>query len=144
MTSEGIREHWRRDPEFLAAQKEIKPFFDVADDMLELRYELGLSQSQVAERMGTDQAKVSRVEAGLANPTLRFLQRLARVLDAELSVHLIRRVDLPESDTLQTYLSRGEGARVDVTATWPGRTSAEARYSVASSTSVPFGERVVA
>ena len=88
LQAEGIRNRWRRSPEFLAAQRELKPFLDVAADMLRLRLKLGFSHEQLAERVGTKQANISRVEAGLSNPTLKFLQRIADALDAELVIAL--------------------------------------------------------
>lgn len=88
MTSqtESIRERWRRSPGFLLARRETQPFLDAADDMVRLRIRLGLSQEQLAERAGTKQANISRIEAGLANPTLKVLQRIAEALDSDLIV----------------------------------------------------------
>jgi transcriptional regulator with XRE-family HTH domain len=101
MRSEGIREQWKSDPAFLDAERELKPFLDLAADMLRLRLALGLSQEELAERMGTRQANISRVEAGLSNPTLQFLQRLAAALDADLVVQLH-----PRSRSSITYQTR--------------------------------------
>jgi len=52
------------------------------------RIELCLSQAQLAERAGTGQALVSRVESGRTIPTLSVLQRLASALDCDLVLHL--------------------------------------------------------
>jgi transcriptional regulator with XRE-family HTH domain len=42
----------------------------------------------LAVRVGTKQANISRIENGLANPTVEFLQKLARALGTELEVSL--------------------------------------------------------
>jgi transcriptional regulator with XRE-family HTH domain len=55
------------------------------------RVELGLSQGQLAERAGTGQAVVSRVESGRTLPTLSVLQRLASALDCDLVLDLTPR-----------------------------------------------------
>jgi transcriptional regulator with XRE-family HTH domain len=50
------------------------------------RTELGLTQAELAERAGMKQPAISRIEGGGTVPTLPLLRRLARALDAELSI----------------------------------------------------------
>jgi hypothetical protein len=44
---------------------------------VELRLERGLSQAQMAEKLGLRQANLSRLESGQANPTVGMLGRIA-------------------------------------------------------------------
>lgn len=44
------------------------------------RRKAGLTQREVAERMGTTQSAVSRVESGTAEPSLDFVERYARAV----------------------------------------------------------------
>ncbi len=88
MKLKDYREELRQDAEYLAAEAELRPLLDLADDVLALRLAQNWSQADLAERMGTRQANISRLESGLANPTLKFLQKLAEAIDAELAVHL--------------------------------------------------------
>jgi HTH-type transcriptional regulator/antitoxin HipB len=88
---EQYRRQLKSDIEYQAAVRELKPIFDLADDILRLRLERGWSQSELARRAGTKQANISRLEAGLGNPTVRFIQRVARALDVELAVLLRRK-----------------------------------------------------
>ena len=46
----------------------------------------GLSQAQLAERIGTIQAYISRLERGLENPGLLTMDQLARALGRSLDV----------------------------------------------------------
>ncbi|MBY8879947.1 helix-turn-helix domain-containing protein [Actinacidiphila acidipaludis] len=55
------------------------------------RTELGISQAQLAERAGTGQAFVSRVESGKTAPTLSVLRRLAAALGCDLTLGLTPR-----------------------------------------------------
>jgi ribosome-binding protein aMBF1 (putative translation factor) len=48
----------------------------------------GLTQRELAARMGTSQAAVARLEAGGVGATLTTLQRVAAALNLELSVDL--------------------------------------------------------
>jgi transcriptional regulator with XRE-family HTH domain len=78
----------RQDPAYLAAEEELKPFLDVAQDIIALRLAQGWSQSELAQRAGTKQPNISRAESATYNPTIGFLQKLAQALDAELVVRL--------------------------------------------------------
>ncbi|WP_419923595.1 helix-turn-helix domain-containing protein [Candidatus Poriferisocius sp.] len=51
-----------------------------------LRTEAGLTQAELAERMGTTQSAVARMEGGGTRPTLETLEKLAVAVDQELVV----------------------------------------------------------
>jgi len=60
--------------------------FDEYRQVLRLRLTHGLSQAQLAERIGTAQPNISRLERATINPSLSFLQRVATALDAEIEI----------------------------------------------------------
>lgn len=88
MKLEEYRKQLARDPEYLAAQEELRPLLELADTVLSQRLSRDWSQAELAERVGTRQANISRLESGLSNPSIKFLQRLAEALDAKLIIHL--------------------------------------------------------
>jgi transcriptional regulator with XRE-family HTH domain len=51
-----------------------------------LRTEAGLTQAELAERMGTTQSAIARMEGGGSRPTLETLEKLAVAVGAELVV----------------------------------------------------------
>jgi ribosome-binding protein aMBF1 (putative translation factor) len=57
---------------------------DIAVQIIELRERQGLTQAELAERCGIDQADISRIERGSTSPTARTLRRIAEALDADL------------------------------------------------------------
>lgn len=61
---------------------------DVGKKVRDAREAAGLSQRELAARMGTSQAAVARVEAGGVGATLTTLQRMAAALDLEVTVEL--------------------------------------------------------
>jgi transcriptional regulator with XRE-family HTH domain len=67
--------------------EELKLQFALGDAMIRGRIQRGWSQSELARRVGTKQANISRIESALANPTLELVQRILRVL--ELEAHFI-------------------------------------------------------
>ncbi len=86
----GVRfEEWEaeklQDPAFTAAARELEPGYQIA----RLRILRGLSQSQLAELVGTRQPSIARLENGNSLPSLSFLQRLAAALGAKIEVRLV-------------------------------------------------------
>jgi ribosome-binding protein aMBF1 (putative translation factor) len=75
-------------PEIAAERAEIRLAMAFAKAVYDRRTELGLSQTELAERAGLTQAKVSRVEGADTVPTLPLLRRLAVALDASLNIAL--------------------------------------------------------
>jgi len=78
---------WKReletDPEYLEALEGLKLQFALGDAMIHGRIKRDWSQSELARRVGTKQANISRIESALANPTIELVQRILRVLDLE-------------------------------------------------------------
>jgi len=64
----------------------LRDRLDLAQQLIDRRLELHMTQAQVAAASGLDQSVVSRVEQGLGNPTARTLALLARALDASLAL----------------------------------------------------------
>ena len=56
--------------------------------LVERRRELGLSQTDVAARMGTSQSAVARLESGASDVRLTTLERYAAAVDRELDWRL--------------------------------------------------------
>jgi transcriptional regulator with XRE-family HTH domain len=72
----------------------------------DLREAKGWSQTQLAREAGMTQPAVARFEAGGTIPTLHVLQRLARALDANLTVTVTAHTDVRSS---RSGLGRGGG-----------------------------------
>jgi transcriptional regulator with XRE-family HTH domain len=53
-----------------------------------LRTEKKISQAELAEKMGTKQSVISRLEAGEYNPTIGFLSKLASSLGKKIEIKL--------------------------------------------------------
>ena len=60
----------------------------LVDDLMASRRLLGLSQTEVAARMGTSQSAVARVEAGAADVRLSTLERYAAAVGQRLDLRL--------------------------------------------------------
>jgi transcriptional regulator with XRE-family HTH domain len=47
-----------------------------------------MTQKQIAEKIGTKQSAIARLESGNVNPSLDFLQKVAEVLGHKISISL--------------------------------------------------------
>jgi ribosome-binding protein aMBF1 (putative translation factor) len=66
----------------------IRLALDVGEKVRYAREAAGLSQRELAARMGTSQAAVARLEAGGVGATLTTLQKVAAALDLKITVEL--------------------------------------------------------
>ncbi len=76
---------WMADPAFRAEYAALEEEFAIADALIEAR--AGLTQEQVAERMGTSRTAVVRLEGGRGNPSLKTLQRYAAATGTKLRIN---------------------------------------------------------
>ncbi|MGW4635327.1 helix-turn-helix domain-containing protein [Nocardia sp. NPDC004415] len=67
--------------EYEAGRAEAILAIELAQAIRERRLELGLTQTQLAERAGLRQPEVSRLESGGGTPTIGMLERLAHALE---------------------------------------------------------------
>lgn len=66
-----------KDPEFKAEWDAFEPEFAIMQAMVDARRQSGMTQKQLAEKTGINQADISKLERGNGNPSLRTLRRLA-------------------------------------------------------------------
>lgn len=66
-----------QDAEFRAEYEALEPEFAIMQAMIDARKATGMTQKQLAEVTGINQADISKLERGSGNPSLRTLQRLA-------------------------------------------------------------------
>lgn len=74
----------RGGPKAIAEYAAFGAYYRLAREIFDLRKAAGLTQRQLAARSGVQQADISRIEAGDANPTLATIAALAYALGAEL------------------------------------------------------------
>ncbi len=74
------------DVEFKAARRDTRPQFEFRRALLVARADAGLTQREMAERLGVKQPALARWEAGETMPTLDTLFRVAKALQLDFSV----------------------------------------------------------
>lgn len=81
-----------KDPEFRAEWEAQEPERQIMHAILEGRQNCNLTQEQLAQVTGINQANISRLENGTANPSLRTLKRLAEGMGMELKLEFVPHV----------------------------------------------------
>jgi len=81
------------DPEVKAAYDALEPEYKLIAELLRARKKSGLTQAQVATRMGTTNTVVARLEAGGGrkrhSPSFETLRRYARAVGKRLDIRLL-------------------------------------------------------
>ena len=77
------------DPEVAKALQENELEYKVIREFIKARLEKNLTQQQLADLVGTQQSNISRLESGNYNPSLEFLDKLAKALDKKIELHLV-------------------------------------------------------
>ncbi len=72
------------------------PEFELARELIAARTQAGLTQGDVAARVGTTQSVVARIESGRGTPSMRTVQRFASAVGARAVVRIfVNRVPHP-------------------------------------------------
>lgn len=77
-----------KNAEFKEAWQETEIEYLLATQLIEKRLQKNMSQRELAKKVKTTQAVISRIETMSANPSLSLLKRIADVLEAKLTVQI--------------------------------------------------------
>lgn len=78
-----------QDEEFKKEYDNLQPEFDVIRAIVNARVSQNLTQKQLAERSGINQADISKLENGTRNPSINLLKRLADGMDMALKIEFV-------------------------------------------------------
>ena len=87
-------EEQMKDPEFKTEYNNLQPEFDVIRAIIDARTTQNLTQKQLSEKTGINQADISKLENGTRNPTINLLKRLADGMDMILKIEFIPKKSL--------------------------------------------------
>lgn len=89
-TLRQIKAKMLTNPAVKAEYEALAPEYETARELIAARAKAGLTQGEVAERMGTTQSVIARLESGQRSPSLRTVQRYAEAVGARAVVRLER------------------------------------------------------
>lgn len=62
--------------------------YQIVSAIINARIKLNITQQELADRIGTSKSNISRLESGNYNPSLDYLEKLAKGLGKELHIEL--------------------------------------------------------
>ena len=86
-----LQEHIKeqiKNPELAKEYEALGEEYEVVRQIIRARIAAGLTQKELAERIGTQQSNVSRIENGNSNPSMAVLKRIAEATGTKLHVAL--------------------------------------------------------
>lgn len=83
---ETLHKRWIKDPEYRREYEKHEPEFEIARQIIDARIKGKITQEELARRMGTGQAVISRLENANARPSLSLIQRLADALNLKVEL----------------------------------------------------------
>lgn len=78
-----------QDEEFKKEYEAIQPEMDVIRAIVDARTSMNLTQKELSERTGINQADISKLENGTRNPSVNLLKKLADGMDMVLKIEFI-------------------------------------------------------
>jgi ribosome-binding protein aMBF1 (putative translation factor) len=81
---------WRKDPEYVREFDAQAEEFALATALIKARADAGLTQEELAQRMGTTQSVIARLEGGKSRPSTTTLARVAKATGTRLRVSFER------------------------------------------------------
>jgi ribosome-binding protein aMBF1 (putative translation factor) len=79
-----------KNPEFKKHYDEYGKQLEIAYQILQLRKQRKMSQTQLAKKIGTKQSNIARMEAGQQNFTTEMLQKIASALRCNLKIEFTK------------------------------------------------------
>jgi len=73
-------------PGYKEAYDDLELEFRLLSEIIRARSERGVTQAELAKRMGTKQSAIARFESGRGNPTIDFIQRLSHALGLKIRI----------------------------------------------------------
>lgn len=79
----------KKNPKVKEEYDRLQPEFEVIRAIIRARANKGITQKELAQKIGTKQSVISRLESGRANPSLSFLKKLATALNSHIEIKFI-------------------------------------------------------
>ena len=85
---ETLKSQWMKDAEFSKEYEALELEHKIALELIKARSKAGLTQEEVAQRMGTTQSVIARLESGVGLPSVKTLNKYAEATGKHLELHI--------------------------------------------------------
>ncbi len=83
-----VKKELLKDPQVAQEYEKLKPKYQLISELIRVRIKKGLSQKELANKIGTKQSAIARVESGNANPSIEFLEKMTKAMDSRLVIQI--------------------------------------------------------
>ncbi len=88
-TLQELKKEQMKNPEFVKEYDAIQPEMDVIRAIVDARTSQNITQKELAEKTGINQADISKLENGTRNPSINLLKRLAEGMGMVLKIEFV-------------------------------------------------------
>jgi transcriptional regulator with XRE-family HTH domain len=81
-----LHQRWLKTPGYEVAFQASHTEFELARQLIATRVKSGLSQGELATKMGTSQSTIARLESGVSMPSMRTLAKFAQATNSQLQI----------------------------------------------------------
>lgn len=85
---EDFKKELLKDPEVKRGYDALELEFNIIAQVIQKRLEKKMSQKQLAEKIGTKQSAIARLEGGNTNPSVAFLEKVSKALGSKLQISI--------------------------------------------------------
>lgn len=85
-THKELKLNLMKDPEFVKEYNKLEAKFQIAKQMMDARIKQNISQEELAKKVKTGQAVISRLEGASGKPSISLLERVARALNIKFNI----------------------------------------------------------
>ena len=85
---EDVLKEALKNPEWKKGYDALELEFSIIEQVIRKSLEKGLTHKQLAEKIGTKQSAIARLEGGTTNPSVAFLEKVAKALGSKLQISI--------------------------------------------------------
>ncbi|MYD44926.1 MAG: helix-turn-helix transcriptional regulator [Gammaproteobacteria bacterium] len=89
ITLQELKARLMKDPQFRKEYEDVDAQFSLVESIIGARLSANLTQTEVAERMGTTQSAIARLEGGWVSPSFATLRRFAEATGTRVRVDFL-------------------------------------------------------
>lgn len=87
-TWKSLKKELLKNKKVVEEYKRLEPRYQFISQLIESRLKKGLTQEQLAKRIGTKQSAIARLESGSSNPSMAFLEKIAEAIGLKLIIQV--------------------------------------------------------
>lgn len=83
-----LKKELLKDKEFAKEYESLATRYELISKMIEARLKKGITQKELAKRVGTKQSAIARLETGNINPSVDFLEKVVGAMGYKLQIKI--------------------------------------------------------